>query len=410
MVVYENKDDANCLLFKNENIGPASTDFHPLFRPVCDDFLKVFKIRMKLDEEVGYKVISVILETFLSDVVNDIKNGGGITSLSKMRRLSETNSGLLPKVCSKCQFTQPYDPNTQNICQNCLNNPTKYSKSESNPYMRFGLQHGNFKTVKSFEQESINLNPSSYESLSNLMKHVQQDQDTKQDKVAVIGLDGLPGIRLKRMQSDQIKCISHDCIFKLNDVKKCLEHNLPQCELGWVLEDKIVLLGESHEEIFLNLRAASAASEFGLLEVLKELGKKSKLNQESAIKKKELNKLYPTNLLFTEGSLKMLMSSYVETIWSEKFSPSLDGFVKYCLENSNPLVTSLFLSVYYFMMPSLVKRLGLRLHRTDIADAASALGRHITNFYIFMNFSCVVNSKALFHFTFRIQASSDYTK
>ena len=120
--------------------------------------------------------------------------------------------------------------------------------------------------------------------------------------------------------------------------------------------------------------------------------------------------LYPTNLLFTEGSLKMLMSSYVETIWSEKFSPSLDGFVKYCLENSNPLVTSLFLSVYYFMMPSLVKRLGLRLHRTDIADAASALGRHITNFYIFMNFSCVVNSKALFHFTFRIQASSDYTK
>ena len=72
----------------------------------------------------------------------------------------------------------------------------------------------------------------------------------------------------------------------------------------------------------------------------------------------------------------MLMSSYLESIWSIEFTPSLEDFVKFCLENTNPQVTCLFLTVYYFMMPALVKRLGLRLHRPDIADAGSALGRH----------------------------------
>ena len=44
------------------------------------------------------------------------------------------------------------------------------------------------------------------------------------------------------------------------------------------------MLGESHEEIFLNLRAAAAASHFGLNGVLAELGRKSKLNKEAAVK------------------------------------------------------------------------------------------------------------------------------
>ena len=59
---------------------------------------------------------------------------------------------------------------------------------------------------------------------------------------------------------------------------KCEKHNDNDCEIAWCYGDKIVMLGESHEEIFLNLRAANAASNFGLLEVLGELGKASNKN------------------------------------------------------------------------------------------------------------------------------------
>ena len=55
---------------------------------------------------------------------------------------------------------------------------------------------------------------------------------------------------------------------------------------------------------------------------------------------------------------------------------SLDGFVRFCLESSNLQLTSLFLCVYHFMIPALLKHLGLRPHRCDIADGASALGKN----------------------------------
>ena len=99
------------------------------------------------------------------------------------------------------------------------------------------------------------------------------------------------------------------------------------------------------------------------------------MNQESAIKKKELNKLFPMNFLFMEGSLKMLMMSFVESVWPERSSFTVEKFIKFCLSHSNPLVTHLYLAVHHFMLPSLVKRLGLRLNRIDIADGASALGK-----------------------------------
>ena len=125
----------------------------------------------------------------------------------------------------------------------------------------------------------------------------------------------------------------------------------------------------------LNLRAAHAASHFGLCEVLQQLGKKSKKGQESALKKKELNRLFPTNLIFLEGSMKALMSAYIEAFWIDTFSPTVEGFVSFCLESKNPLTKALFLSSYHFGMPPVVKRLGLRLHRNDIADGGSALGK-----------------------------------
>ena len=206
------------------------------------------------------------------------------------------------------------------------------------------------------------------------MEKVDHDQLLKSHKVSVLGLDGLPGVRLKRLQSDSVKCIAHDVIFKLSDAKMCSVHNSSNCQIGWLFHDKIILLGESHEEIFMNLRAASADAEFGLRDVLKELGKKSRMNQEAAIKKKELNKLFPINLLFIEGSLKMLMTSYVESNWEDKSLLNVENFIKFCMNHSNPLVTYLFLAVHHFMMPCLVKRLGLRLNRIDIADAVSALG------------------------------------
>ena len=374
LVVYENSEDKESLLFKNSDMGPDCTDFHPLFRPVSSDFLHIFKIRLKIDEEVGHKVCSVILTNLLGEVIKDVECGKGVSSLSLLQRLSETSSGKLPKVCTKCHTKQDYNENTQNICS-CGNNPSVYTTGETNPYLKFGLTHGEFKPIHSFELEPIDLNPSSYDSLSELMTKIHADQETKQHKLSVLGVDGLPGVRLKRMQSDHVKCSTHDVMFKLSNLKLCVEHNKSICQIVWVLGDKVILLGESHEEIFLNLRAAAAAAKFGLLEVLQELGKKSKQNQNQAIKKKELNKLFPVNLIFIEGALKALMGSYVESAWPLK--SSLDGFVKFCVNSTNPLMSSLFLSIYHFMLPAYIKRLGLRLHRPDIADGASALGKEI---------------------------------
>ena len=376
LVVYENQEDKESTLFKREDIGPSSTDFHPLFRPVSDDFLRIIKLRLKKDEDLGYKIISSIFSTYLIEVIDDVKAGKGTSSISKLNRFYDTNCGMDPKVCVKCHVIQDYKPDSQNICAQCSNNPTVYAGSDNdlNPYLRFGLNHGSFKSVKSFEQEPMDLNPSSFQSLDDMMKNISTQQRKKGDKVSVIGLDGLPGIRIKRIQSDMVECTYHNKTFKLCDVKEIREHCGNDCIITWPHPDKIVMLGESHEEIFLNLRASVAASHFGLNEVLEELGKRSKLNKEAAIRRRELNKLFPMNLIFIEGALKMLMSCYVESNWTRFDSVSVQGSVMHCLQNSNSLVSSLFLSVYHFMMPSLVKRLGLRLHRPDIADAASALG------------------------------------
>ena len=116
------------------------------------------------------------------------------------------------------------------------------------------------------------------------------------------------------------------------------------------------------------------------MEVLSELGKKSKKNQEGAIVKKELNRLFPTNLIFLEGSLKALMASYIELNWMDTFEPSVESFVNFCLSSKNPKTRALFLAQYHFVMPVVVKRLGNRLHRLDIADAGSALGEIFTDF------------------------------
>ena len=126
-----------------------------------------------------------------------------------------------------------------------------------------------------------------------------------------------------------------------------------------------------------NLRAATAASNFGLCEILEELGKRSKKSQESAIKKKELNKLYPVNAIFLEGALKCLMTSFLEKNYDPDIKPTVEEFVAHCLESKNLKMKALFLVLYHFCMPSAVKRLALRLFRTDIADAGSALGRII---------------------------------
>ena len=374
LVVYENENDRDSSFFKRQDVGPSSTDFHPLFRPVSADFLYVLKARLKQDEDVGYRVITRILETFLSEAFQDVSTGDGVSSLSILQRQYEANSGFLPKVCLKCHYVQEYDPASQNVCYNCSNNPTAYTQQESNPYLRFGLQHGTFKSVKSYEEEPLDINPSSYESLHTLLDHIHKRQNEKDDSVSVVGLDGLPGIRIKRMQYDMVKCLKHDVMFRLSCAQDCISHSEEDCEISWPYCDKVIVLGESHEEIFLNLRAASAASKFCLGDVLEELGKKSKANQESAMKRRELNRLFPMNMTFLEGALKMMMYSYLECSWSDNFNPTVKDFVTHCLRHANPQLKSLFLCTYHFMLPALVKRLGLRLHRPDIADGGSALG------------------------------------
>ena len=168
LVKYENEDDEKSELFKAEEISPAFNNWHPLFRPVSVDFLSIFKKRIKIAEEIGHKVISVILNNFLMEVFEDVKSGNGESSMSKLSRFSQMNTGNFPKICVKCHNHQEYNPSSPNICEQCHNNPTTYQTSEPNPYLRFGLDQGDFKPVKSMEQEPLDLNPSSYVKVINV--------------------------------------------------------------------------------------------------------------------------------------------------------------------------------------------------------------------------------------------------
>ena len=195
LVAYENETDGTNLLFKNKGIIPSESDWHPLFRPVNLDFMWVFKLRIKQDEKAGKKVINVVLGQFLSEVFSDVKAGHGQSSISKLFRLNQVNSGEIPKICPKCHFVQEYNTDSDNSCNCCDYNPSIYISSESNPYMRFGLNPGTFDPVKSFELEPQNVNPSSYDSLVKMLDELDLDQKSKMDECFPIGLDGLPGVR-----------------------------------------------------------------------------------------------------------------------------------------------------------------------------------------------------------------------
>ena len=83
------------------------------------------------------------------------------------------------------------------MCEYCRNNPTIYEKDELNPYLQFSIKPGKFSKVKSFEMKPVDLNPSSFESLSVLVNKIEKFQDQKGDKCANIGVDCLPGVRQK---------------------------------------------------------------------------------------------------------------------------------------------------------------------------------------------------------------------
>ena len=201
LVSYENESDEENVVFKSNEVAPFANDWHPLFRPVSLDFLAVFKMRIKMDEEIGHKVINVILGQFLSEMLADVKCGEGESTISKLFRLNQVNAGEIPKVCTQCHFVQNYKPDSDNSCQKCDYNPTVYKSSES-PYSRFGLSPGKFEPVKSYEQEPLDINPSSYVSLMEMLDSLDLDQKLKKDECSAIGLDGLPGVRIKKLQTD----------------------------------------------------------------------------------------------------------------------------------------------------------------------------------------------------------------
>ena len=189
-------------------------------------------------------MIAVVLKHFLDEVVQDVKAGQGEGSLSVLSRLNQLNTGARQIVCSKCHFCQTYDVNSYNTCSQCHYNPSVYDESENtNPYTRFGMKSGEFNKVKSYELDPLDLNPSSYKSLCSLLDQIGEMQNSKGDKVANLGVDGLPGVRIKRLQTEFVICVKHNVKFKLSDPKECEKHCDQECEIGWLYGDKVILLG-----------------------------------------------------------------------------------------------------------------------------------------------------------------------
>ena len=166
--------------------------------------------------------------------------GNGKSSISILSQLVQTNIGKdLPVVCQKCHFVQTYNANTRNVCESSRFNPTIYEKGELNPYLQFSIKPGKFSKVKSFEMKPVYLNPSSFESLTVLVNKIEEFQDQKGDKCANIGVDGLPGVRLKRLQTDFVQCETHQKKFKLSDYVECSVHNSGECIIRELIPKKM---------------------------------------------------------------------------------------------------------------------------------------------------------------------------
>ena len=306
-------------------------------------------------------------------MIKDREVGIGKTSIEKVCEKMDCGTSDRIVVCIKCHNQQIYQVDTKNICVRCHNNPTYYERNEDGPYKCYKFKEGVANTVRIEEQQPLNLNPSGYKNLFKLHQNLKQEYWPSDFLAFPFYGDGLPCISYDRMKMDCIQCVTHDVHIQLNNKDLLQDHCKPTCSWDWPLKDLYTINGESHEEIAMLVVALSASINFGLMEMLEDLGRHTRASQMQAIKTKNLHTLFEINYIFTKGSMMACMVPFLNHCSENQIGPDISGLYQYVSESKNMKYQARFRALVDLNMPCFVKRLGIRLNNPDIAQGASGL-------------------------------------
>ena len=277
-------------------------------------------------------------------------------------------------ICQKCHRTYSYDVKSQNICPNdlCLNNPTYYEDSDLGPYKQFSFPLKKPNTVYVREQEPSGLNPNGKTNLRKLHSELKNEHWEGFPIFPFVG-DGLPGISYERMKSEYVHCAEHNADIPLMDPDLLAEHCCETCTLQWPLSDLYVICGESHEKLLMNGTSLIHATNFGVLDLLAEMGRYTKPAQLQALKTKNLHTLYEMNYIFLKGSITAIIVPFLNYCAELNMKPTVNGLNKFVSSSKNLKYKARFKYLFDVSLICFLKIIGVRLNNKKIARGASAL-------------------------------------
>ena len=324
-----NDDDDNTI-FNDPLVSPSNNEFHPLFRPVSEDFLEVVCERQGNDEREGLKGLNTILQSWIDEVDKDRKIGNGVTSFEILSEQMNFGDNVRKVICSNCHTIYEFQINSKNICSDCGTNPTFYDDTELGPYKQYEFPTSDPNTVIARELEPIPINPNGRTNLLKLSAELKEKFWKDYKSFPFYG-DGLPAATLERMKTEYVVCRTHDVTIPLIDSDQLSKHCKQPCCLDWPLKDLAVISGASHEEIMMNVTALTLSTNFGLFELLSEMGRKSKKSHMQAIKTKRLHTLFELNYIFMRGSMTALLVPFVADCARKKVTPTVREGFKNCV-------------------------------------------------------------------------------
>lgn len=372
--VESTSDSNDNAIFLDPNNAPCFHEHHALFNPVDENFYDVIKARIEVDAKHGREARNRVLQHWLDEVNKDTEAGGGKSSFEKVSEMLNYGDSFRKIVCQICHEVYLYDVKSQNICPNalCRNNPTFYEQSEAGPYKKFGFNLKPPNTVRVVEQEPSDINPNGKQNLSKLYNELKTVHWDGCASFPWYG-DGLPGITFERMKSEAVFCTKHQTHIQLSDAAKLAEHCQSNCQLDWPFKDLHVICGQSHEEILMNSTALRLSINFGLLDLLSDMGRHTKQAQLQAIRTKRLHTLFELNKIFMKGSMTALMVPFVTHCTDLKQKPTVKGLFKFVSESKNLRYQARFRFLIDVSLPCLIMRIGIRLNNQVLSAAASAL-------------------------------------
>ena len=137
----------------------------------------------------------------------------------------------------------------------------------------------------------------------------------------------MPAATYERIKTENVVCRDHNITIPLMDTSLLAQHCKTPCSLDWPLKDMAIISGASHEEIMMNVTALTISTNFGLFELLTEMGRNSKKSHMQAIKTKRLHTLFELNYIFLRGSMVALLVPFVADCAAKGIKPTVrEGF------------------------------------------------------------------------------------